>query len=63
MTVLLYRADDGVTVRLFDTVGTAVDQQTLTVANATTGTPTGTYRVILRVNGQQARSSPSVLVP
>jgi hypothetical protein len=63
VTVLLYRADDGVTVRLFDTVGTAVDQQTLTVANATTGTPTGTYRVILRVNGQQARSSPSVLVP
>ena len=63
VTVLLYRADDGVTVRLFDIVGTVADQQTLTVADAATGTPGGTYRVILRVNGQQARSSPSVLVP
>jgi len=61
--VLLYRADNGATVRLFDTVGAVANQQTLTVANAATGTPAGTYRVILRVNGQQALSSPSVVVP
>jgi len=63
VTVLLYRADNGATVRLFDTVGAVANQQTLTVANAATGTPAGTYRVILRVNGQQALSSPSVVVP
>lgn len=63
VTVLLYRATDGAIVRLFDTVGAVADQQTLTVANVTPGTPSGTYRVILRVNGQQAHSSPSVAVP
>jgi hypothetical protein len=63
VTVLLYRPGDGATVRLFDTVVSVANQQTLTVANATTGTPAGTYRVILRVNGQQAFASPSVIVP
>ncbi len=62
VSVLLYRTDS-VTARLFDTFGTTTNQQTLTVANAATGTPPGTYRVILRVNGQQALSSPSVAVP
>jgi len=63
VTMLLYRADDGATVRLFDTVAAVANQQTLTIANAATGTPAGAYRVILRVNGQQALSSPSVVVP
>lgn len=63
VTLLLYRPSDGATVRLFDTVGSVANQQTLTVADATTGTPAGTYRVILRVNGQQALGSPSLTVP
>jgi len=61
--VLFYRATDGVTVRMFDTVATVANQQTLTVAGAAAAVPAGTYRVILRVNNQQARSSPSVVVP
>ncbi len=63
VTVLLYRAGDGATVRLFETAATVANQQTLTIANAATGTPAGTYRVILRVNGQQARSGPTVTIP
>lgn len=61
--VLFYRESDGVTVRLFDTVTTTANQQTLTVPNAATAVPAGTYRVILRVNNQQAKASPSVVVP
>jgi hypothetical protein len=61
--VLFYRELDGVTVHLFDTVTTAGDQQTLTVAAAAAAVPAGTYRVILRVNNQQAKASPSVVVP
>jgi hypothetical protein len=61
--VVFYRASDGVTVRMFDTVTTAADQQTLTVAGAQAAVQAGSYRVILRVNDQQARSSPSVTVP
>jgi Pvc16 N-terminal domain len=61
--VVLYRPLDGATVRMFDTATTAANQQTLTVSGATTGVPAGTYRVILRVNNQQAKASPSVVVP
>lgn len=61
--VSLYRQSDGVTVRTFDTVTTAADQQTLTVVGAAAAVPAGSYRVILRVNNQQAKISPSVAVP
>lgn len=63
IVVLFYRELDGVTVHVFDTVITAGDQQTLTIAGAATAVPAGTYRVILRVNNQQAKASPSVVVP
>jgi hypothetical protein len=52
---------DGQTVRLFDAVTPAANQQTLTVAGIT-GVPPGQYRVILRVNNQQAKASPTVTV-
>jgi hypothetical protein len=61
--VVFYRPLDGATVRMFDTVTTSADQQTLTVPDATTDLPAGTYQVILRVNNQQAKASPSVVVP
>ena len=61
--VIFYRGSDGVTVRMFDTVTTVANQQTLTVAGAGAAVPAGTYRVILRVNNQQAIASPSVVVP
>jgi hypothetical protein len=61
--VVFYRPADGATVRMFDTVTAAADQQTLTVPGAATAVPAGTYRVILRVNDQQAKASPTVVVP
>jgi hypothetical protein len=61
--VALYRDADGETVRVLDTVDSAADQQTLTVADAATGLAAGSYFVILRVNDQQALSSPRVVVP
>ena len=60
---VFYRPSDGATVRMFDTVTTTANQQTLTVPGAATGVPAGTYQVILRVNNQQAKASPSVVVP
>lgn len=60
ITLLLYRPADGTTVRVFEGPATAADQQTLTVPGAATGTPAGSYLVILRVNGQQALVSPGV---
>lgn len=60
--VLLVRADDGTTAHLFDTVATAADQKSLNIAGAAAAVPAGTYRVILRVNNQQAKASPSVTV-
>jgi hypothetical protein len=60
--VIFYRGSDGVTVRMFDTVTTVANQQTLTVAGAGAAVPAGTYRVILRVNNQQAIASPAVVV-
>jgi hypothetical protein len=60
--VLIAFFQDGAVARLFDSPATAPDQQTLTVANSTTGVTPGTYLMIVRVNGQQARLSPPVLV-
>lgn len=61
--VLFYRDSDGATVHLFDTVITTADQKTLTVAGAGAAVPAGSYRVILRVNNQQPKASPNVVVP
>lgn len=61
--VSFYRETDGATVHSFDDVVASPDQQTLTVPGAAAVPPAGSYRVILRVNNQQARSSPSVTVP
>ena len=61
--VLFYRESDGVTAHMFDTVIAAADQQTLTIAGAAAAVPAGSYRVILRVNNQQAKASPSVVLP
>ena len=52
---------EGRTVRLFDAVTPSANQQTLTVTGIT-GVPPGQYRVILRVNNQQAKASPTVTV-
>jgi hypothetical protein len=61
--VVVTLEQDGVAVRLFDVVATSSNQQTLTVAAVAGAVPAGNYRVILRVNNQQARSSPTVAVP
>lgn len=61
--VLFYRESDGATAHRFDTVTTAPDQRTLSVAAAAAAVPAGSYRVILRVNNQQPLASPSVVVP
>lgn len=58
--VVLIRDADGRSVRMFDTFTTAADQGTLTVAGAAASVPVGSYRVILRVNNQQAKASPRV---
>jgi uncharacterized protein DUF4255 len=63
VVVIFYRPSDGATVHLFDTVTTAADQKTLGVPGAGSAVPAGTYRVILRVNNQQAKSSPAVTAP
>jgi hypothetical protein len=62
ITVLFARETDGETVHRFDTVVTTPNQKTLTVTGAAAAVAPGTYRVILHVNGQQARSSPSVTI-
>jgi hypothetical protein len=63
LMVLFYRESDGVTLHLFDEATTAVDQQSLVVAGAAAAVPAGSYRVLLRVNNQQAKASPRVVVP
>lgn len=60
--VLFCRAADGATVLLIDTAVTAADQKTLTVTGAAAALGPGTYRVLVRVNNQQAKASPSVTV-
>lgn len=61
--VLLQRISDGSTAWLFDTFTHTANQQTLTLVGAKTIAPAGSYRVVLYVNGQQARNSPAVTVP
>lgn len=59
VVVALYA--DG-TVRAFDVVTTTVDQTALTVTDAGSAAGPGTYLVIVKVNGVQARNSPTVVV-
>ena len=61
VVVALYQ--NGRTVRLFDVVSTSPDQQTLGVAGVGGSVPPGSYRVVVLVNGQQAKVSPAVVVP
>ncbi|MGY4532009.1 hypothetical protein ACVW0Y_001125 [Pseudomonas sp. TE3786] len=63
VSVLFYRQDDGATVHLFDTFTASADQHSLSVPGAAAAVGTGSYRVILRVNNQQAQGSPLVTVP
>lgn len=57
--VALYQG--GKTVRVFDRFTASQDQSTLTLAILQSqAIPPGKYRIILRVNGQQARNSPEV---
>lgn len=60
--VLLQRAADGSTAWLFDTFVHAADQQSLRLVDAASQAPAGSYRLVLLVNGQQARNSPAVVV-
>jgi hypothetical protein len=61
--VALYQ--DGATVRLYDTIADAAGaaQTHRRVTLTPPALPAGTYRVLLRVNGQQARQSPEVTLP
>ena len=61
VVVALYQ--DGRTVRLFDIVSTSANQQTLDVVNVAGAVPAGSYRVVVVVNGQQAKVSPAVVIP
>jgi hypothetical protein len=60
--VFLGLSKDGTVVRLFDQfIRPTADQKTLRLTiPVDLAVPTGTYRVILRVNGQQALNSPAV---
>lgn len=66
--VIVALVQDGRAVRQFDTVvasGPSAPtpwQQTLTVPGAAAAMLPGNYRVVLRVNNQQARSSPKVIL-
>ena len=60
--VVLTLLSDGVPVQSFEAVTTAADQQSLTVTNVAAA-GSGTYLALLRVNGQQARISPLVVIP
>jgi hypothetical protein len=53
---------DGAVARTFDEPTTVADQTSLTVTDAGTSTEAGSYQVIVKVNGVQARTSPSVVV-
>jgi hypothetical protein len=62
VVVALYR--DGATQRLFDVVADASTQNLLLVPGvAAAGLPAGQYQVIVKVNNQQARTSPAVVLP
>ncbi len=62
IAVALYQ--DGQVVKLYDDLPGTVNQTSLDVAiTSATKPPAGTYRVILMVNGQQAKKSPEVVLP
>jgi len=62
VVVALYR--DGAAQRLFDVIADASNQNLLVVPNVTAaGLPAGQYQVIVKVNSQQARTSPPVVLP
>ena len=61
VVVALYR--DGRTVKVFDVVTTSANQQTLTVPAVAGTVPSGPYRIVVVVNGQQAKVNPAVVVP
>jgi hypothetical protein len=56
------RASDGFTVVTLDTFDTSETQHQLIARGGASAAPADTYRLVLRVNGQQARSSPLVTV-
>ena len=59
--IALYR--DGTVVKMFDQLTTIPTQQQLTLTiNEADAIPNGGYRVILRVNGQQAKNSPEITI-
>ncbi len=62
ISVALYQA--GTVVKLYDDLPGSVNQTSLSVAITNSTKPAGgTYRVILMVNGQQAKQSPEVVLP
>ena len=60
--VVLTLLRDGAPLRSFEVVTPSANQRSLTVAGVTAVGP-GTYLALLRVNGQQARIAPLVVVP
>lgn len=59
--IALYR--DGKVVKMYDQVTTTPTQQLLTLTiNESDAVPNGEYRIIMRVNGQQAKNSPVIVV-
>jgi Pvc16 N-terminal domain len=56
------RESDGQPMASLDVFEATADQHTLIVPNGAKAVPAGNYRVVLRVNNQQARSSPLVTV-
>lgn len=60
--VSFYRESDGVTVASFDAFEAAADQRSSSIPDVRSAVPAGSYRIVLRVNNQQARSSPRVTV-
>lgn len=63
VVVVLVRSSDGTAARMFETVAAVANQQTIDVAGVAAAVGAGSYRVILRVNNQQAKASPEVTVP
>ena len=61
--IFLALSRDGKVVKMFDQITTTPTQQLLTlIINESDVVPSGEYRIILRVNGQQAKNSPVIVV-
>lgn len=61
IVVALYR--DGAVAHLFDAVTTQDDQRRIAVPGVAAATAPGDYLALVRVNGEQARVSPRVVLP